>query len=234
MGKSPKLKYKGNFRPTVIKEPFGNNLNSSTESNTENETIDTQPKLVVQPPQASDYVEYDDTVKQPEYTLKYKNTHLDLDPAPDNILSSSDPCRPTELVVEIYLPEMNSAKGVDLDVLERQLTLDCLEPKRYHLELSLPYPVDEEAGAAKFDKSTRMLIVTLPVKPGQPQKPVTRVVSTDSGIGVDLEEKSVLLDQDEVGKDISVNNEKQSETSEINTEEKLILPNYTCNIYGEL
>merc|ERR1712045_799149 len=202
MGKSPKLKYKGNFRPTVIKEPFGNNLNSSTESNTENETIDTQPKLVVQPPQASDYVEYDDTVNQPEYTLKYKNTHLDLDPAPDNVLSSSDPCRPTELVVEIYLPEMTSAKGVDLDVLERQLTLNSMEPQCYHLDLRLPYPVDEEAGGAKFDKSSRMLIVTLPVKPGQRQKPVVRVVSTDSGIGLDMEEKSVLLDQDEVGKDI--------------------------------
>merc|ERR1712223_1368545 len=64
--------------------------------------------------------------------------------------------------------------------------------------------------------------------------PVVRVVSTDSGIGLDLEEKPVLLDQDEVGTDISVNKEKQSETSEINTEEKLILPNYTCNIYEEL
>ena len=229
--KSPKLKYKGQFRPTVIREPFGSNSNTPTEFKTQDAIVDTLSDLVEE--QTSKSFKRDD-VKQPEYTLKYKNTHLDLDPAPDNILSSSDPCRPTELVVEIYLPEMNSAKGVDLDVLERQLTLNSEEPQRYHLDLRLPYPVDEEAGGAKFDKSSRMLIVTLPVKPGQPQKPVVRVVSTDSGIGLDLEEKPVLLDQDEVGKDISVNNEKQSETSEINTEEKLILPNYTCNIYEEL
>lgn len=31
--------------------------------------------------------------------------------------------------------------------------------------LSLPYPVDEENGSAKFDKSKRQLIVTLPVLP---------------------------------------------------------------------
>ena len=232
--KFPKLKYKGNFRPTVIKEPFGNNLNSSTESNTENETIDTQPKLVVQPPQASDYVEYDDTVNQPEYTLKYKNTHLDLDPAPENIIASSDPCRPTELVVEIYLPEINSAKGVDLDVLERQLTLDCLEPKRYHLELSLPYPVDEEAGAAKFDKSTRMLIVTLPVKPGQPQKPVTRVVSTDSGIGVDMEEKQSYCDPSVLEATLASAEVQVDDEKDDDLKEKLLLPNYTCNIYENL
>lgn len=31
--------------------------------------------------------------------------------------------------------------------------------------IALPYPVDEENGTAKFDKSKRQLIVTLPVLP---------------------------------------------------------------------
>lgn len=32
-------------------------------------------------------------------------------------------------------------------------------------KISLPYPVDEENGSAKFDKSKRQLTVTLPVLP---------------------------------------------------------------------
>ena len=127
---------------------------------------------------------------------------------------------------------MNSAKGVDLDVLERQLTLNCLEPQPYHLELRLPYSVDEEAGAAKFDKSTRMLIVTLPVKPGQPQKPVIRVVSTDSGIGMDMEDKqsSDLISAVEDPLNVPDNIQKDEKHDE-GTMEKMLLPNYTCNIY---
>lgn len=232
--KSPKLKYKGHFRPTVIREAFGSKLNPSTELNPQNNVVDTLPDLV-QEHQASDNVDAEH-VKEPEYTLKYKNTHLDLDPAPGNILSSSDPCRPTELVVEIYLPEKNSAKGVDLDVLERQLTLNCMEPQPYHLDLRLPYPVDEESGAAKFDKSTRMLIVTLPVKPGQPQKPVVRVVSTDSGIGLDMEEKqpsaNPISNSENVHDDLD--NNQKDEKFEHGSTEKVLLPNYTCNMYENL
>ena len=229
--KSPKLKYKGQFRPTVIREPFGSNSNTSTELKTQDAIVDTISDLVEE--QASVSCKTDD-VKQPEYTLKYKNTHVDLDPAPDNILSSSDPCRPTELVVEIHLPEMTSAKGVDLDVLERQLTLNSMEPERYHLNLRLPYPVDEEAGGAKFDKSSRMLIVTLPVKPGQNQKPVVRVVSTDSGIGLDMEEKRFSLEQQPINDDIpDIRDNQESEENVKENVEKFILPNYTSNIYEE-
>lgn len=229
--KSPKLKYKGQFRPTVIREPFGSNSNTSTELKTQDAIVDTISDLVEE--QASVSCKTDD-VKQPEYTLKYKNTHVDLDPAPDNILSSSDPCRPTELVVEIHLPEMTSAKGVDLDVLERQLTLNSMEPERYHLNLRLPYPVDEEAGGAKFDKSSRMLIVTLPVKPGQIQKPVVRVVSTDSGIGLDMEEKRFSLEQQPINDDIpDIRDNQESEEHVKENVEKFILPNYTSNIYEE-
>ena len=229
--KSPKLKYKGQFRPTVIREPFGSNSNTSTELKTQDAIVDTISDLVEE--QASVSCKTDD-VKQPEYTLKYKNTHVDLDPAPDNILSSSDPCRPTELVVEIHLPEMTSAKGVDLDVLERQLTLNSMEPERYHLNLRLPYPVDEEAGGAKFDKSSRMLIVTLPVKPGQNQKPVVRVVSTDSGIGLDMEEKRFSLEQQPINDAVTdIRDNLESEENVKENVEKFILPNYTSNIYEE-
>ena len=235
--KFPKLKYKGRFRPTVIREPFGTKTpDSSTELQTKNDdTVDTLPELI-QPRQLSNKVDMVD-LKDPEYTLKYKNTHSDLDPALGVLPPPSDPCRPTELIVEIYLPEMSSAKGVDLDVLERQLTLHCVEPQPYHLALRLPYPVDEEAGAAKFDKSTRKLIVTLPVKPGVPQKPVVRVVSTDSGIGLEMEDKkSEATHNCHVVEDAinSCYETFEDNRTTDNETEKLLLPNYTCNIYENL
>ena len=49
---------------------------------------------------------------------------------------------------------------------EKSLTLVKESPPRHRLHLQLPYPVNEEHGAAKFDKSTKCLIITLPVKQG--------------------------------------------------------------------
>ena len=58
------------------------------------------------------------------------------------------------------------------------------EPPKYNLHVDLQYPVDEERGSAKFDKSKKTLVVTLPVKPG-PQLIAERLGSNDSGIEVD-------------------------------------------------
>lgn len=46
-------------------------------------------------------------------------------------------------------------------VLIKIFFLFCLNAAK----ISLPYPVDEENGSAKFDKSKRQLTVTLPVLP---------------------------------------------------------------------
>ena len=54
-------------------------------------------------------------------------------------------------------------------------------PPKYALSMDLPFPVDEEQGAAKFDKSRRCLTVSLPVKAG-PLLKAERLSSNDSGI----------------------------------------------------
>ena len=51
--------------------------------------------------------------------------------------------RPKELVVSIELPKCKSAAPVELDIAEQMLTLDCTDPGPYHLELWLPYPVNQ-------------------------------------------------------------------------------------------
>ena len=55
----------------------------------------------------------------------------------------------------------------------------------YKLVLKLPYPVCEDQGSAKFDKSQHNLVVTLPVKV---KEPVSRLISTDSGINMEFDE----------------------------------------------
>ncbi|DBA03843.1 TPA: hypothetical protein N0F65_005733 [Lagenidium giganteum] len=71
--------------------------------------------------------------------------------------------RPRELVVEIDFPTRKNAAGLELDVNEKSLKLraEGYAP----LDLSLPYPVNEDTGSAKFDKKARKLVVTLPVLP---------------------------------------------------------------------
>ena len=85
-------------------------------------------------------------------------------------------CRPRELVIKIQLPRCESARDVDLDVSVERLALKVED--KYDLVMDLPFPVDEENGAAKFDKALRVMIVTLPVlKQELPEQPVREMPS---------------------------------------------------------
>ncbi|XP_052769097.1 protein kintoun-like [Mya arenaria] len=102
----------------------------------------------------------DDGYTTPKYTIIHR-TNMDLQEyrnAPDSRPST----RPKEIVVSIELPLCKSATGVDLDIFEDKLFLQCQEPA-YKLDLKLPYFVDDEEGSARFDKSKKSLVVILPV-----------------------------------------------------------------------
>ncbi len=83
----------------------------------------------------------------------------------DNIEGLKNPSsRPKTLIIRIRLPGIHSAKSVDLDVSEERLALKCPRPdNKYSLSIKLPYPVLSDEGAAKFDKASHTLSVTLPV-----------------------------------------------------------------------
>lgn len=86
--------------------------------------------------------------------------------------------RPKELVLEMEFPTLASAAGVDLDVSEQALKLSA---KGYEpLSITLPFPVLEAKGSAKFDKKARKLVVTLPVQPPpEPKKSAMVIVEDD-------------------------------------------------------
>ncbi|EGD76144.1 hypothetical protein PTSG_00851 [Salpingoeca rosetta] len=109
----------------------------------------------------------DSSTKQPDdrtpaHRVVYRRAFdmSDVRDAPDAGTST----RPEAIVVSVELPKCKSAASVDLDVEERLLALSSPDGP-YDLSLPLSFPVDEENGTAKFDKSKRILTVTLPVLP---------------------------------------------------------------------
>lgn len=194
----PKLKFKGSSHLTVIRKP-----------------LDAADKKVEEPK-----IKQEVESIEPKHFIKYRYEEKDI-PTLNN--KAGDPCRPSAMVIEISLPEMSSAKGIDLDVLEHLLTLESKQPVAYKLVLKLPYPVFEDQGLAKFDKSLHKLMVTLPVKPAQAYKePVDRLVSIDSGIGLEFDEAGIK------------NDEEENENEILMDENERHLPSYTCNIYEGL
>jgi hypothetical protein len=159
-----------------------------------------------------------------------------------------DPLRPSEIAIEVFLPEMSSAKTVDLDIEEKRMTLESKEPVEYRLVLDFAYPVDEEKGSAKFDRSTKKLLITLPVK----SVAITRLTSTDSGIDIEFDDESLVVDvvkedtayrtstssdNDSDVLDVTSNDNNDDNKLEISggdDDQHLMFPTYTCNVYDEL
>ncbi|ETM54349.1 hypothetical protein L914_02285 [Phytophthora nicotianae] len=136
--------------------------------------------------------------KKMEYQLIYRGKfellhHMQADP---DKKVPEDRYRPKELVVEINFPLSSSAKGLDLDVSEKMLRLSASPnvPGNYEpLELTLPFPVIEDKGSAKFDRKKHKLVVTLPVQPPPKLKrqPVSLIVQDDEE--EDLSESEVEM-----------------------------------------
>ena len=101
----------------------------------------------------------------PKYSIVHRGeTDLQdytIGPSSGHVLST----RPRELCVSIELPLVKSlaSANVKLDVFERSLVLSAAPS--YKLEIVLPFPVRETEARAKFDKSKRVLLVTVPVRP---------------------------------------------------------------------
>tara|TARA_B100000513_G_scaffold195798_2_gene127443 strand:+ start:1084 stop:2235 length:1152 start_codon:yes stop_codon:yes gene_type:complete len=69
------------------------------------------------------------------------------------------------LRVRVLLPELESARDIELNLTSEHLHLRAPvgAANRYELQLQLPRAVHDQQGMAKFDKKARALVVTLPI-----------------------------------------------------------------------
>lgn len=94
--------------------------------------------------------------------------------------------RPEALEVEVLLPGITRAVQVDAQVLQQKLHLTTDSTPQYKLELSLPYPVDDDSSSAKFDVSSQKLILTFPVISSGKKDQMSPHSPCDSGIECEI------------------------------------------------
>lgn len=70
---------------------------------------------------------------------------------------------PDFLVAEIHLPNIKTAQSLTLDIGEDHLVL-MTRSHVYHLDIFLPFNLVTEECGAQFDRTTKILTVTMPVK----------------------------------------------------------------------
>jgi dynein assembly factor 2 len=128
-----------------------------------------------------------DTSKMPMYTIKERGTAGlgDFEAMKNNKIPSN---RPEELVVTVMLPKVTKVSKLVLDVSDREIRLNYLNI--YELAATLPYPVLGN-GSAKFDKSSKSLVITFRVKggPSVSLKPVADKDEHDEACGTEEEKK---------------------------------------------
>ena len=102
--KFPKMKFKGVFRPTVIRKPTNPDVAPSEPA------VSSKPSMEEILPEVARL-----KVSKPEYSIKYRSP-VDLQ---DHVIQPAgqvSSVRPKEMVINIKLPLLSSAAGVDLDV----------------------------------------------------------------------------------------------------------------------
>lgn len=178
-------KYKGNPQACVIRKPIPGFEAKEVKDDIlafpypdENVSKKEETKICQTKPQTSSK-----EPTQPHYSLKYRS-FVDLQDFRCSRDSAQSP-RPKEIVVTIDLPLLKSAADANLEVKERSLLLQSVNPV-YRLELALAYAVDEERGEAKFNRQKRQMVVTLPVRPSKEKFPFSDCIQN---VGEDGEKK---------------------------------------------
>ncbi|XP_032092971.1 PIH1 domain-containing protein 1 [Thamnophis elegans] len=79
------------------------------------------------------------------------------------IVAEPSTSHPNRLVAKISLPEMISARNLELDLGEDRIVLRG-HPELYHLDIFIPYSIVPEESRAQFHKETKILTVLMPVQ----------------------------------------------------------------------
>jgi dynein assembly factor 2 len=232
--KFPKVAYKGLAKPTVIRKKVDGFDTSSLESS----PIDS-----IYPPLkniSKATVVNESEAPLEKYTMpKYKvvqRRDIQFHEMTDELDAKVNLVIPQELVVTIDLPLLTTTQDANLDVTSKNISLTSEKPAKYKCEIALPYEVNEEEGNARFDKSKRQLIITLPVRSKRSIK-IVDFLREDSGIESD-QPPNLKIEQGDESDEASPVSETtpESKKSEKFLDDNIdyILPNCTFNQIQEL
>lgn len=168
----------------------------------------TRPTQVVQQQEAAHPSEQVEEFTVPDYSISERGVF--------DIAGSSDACgtpvtsSPQFLIVRINLPNISCLTEIDVEVSEKRLVLTSVRkfdsttvknqtyPKRptYALNCKLPYPTLADQGKADWDKSKRVLTVSLPVKQISVRNPPKELKTMNSKEAIQV--KSAILSSSEL------------------------------------
>ncbi|CCI40996.1 unnamed protein product [Albugo candida] len=108
------------------------------------------------------------TRKEMQYELIYRGEHDWM----DHMMcygNAKDLKRPKEIIVKIPFPSRENSNGIILEVSEKEVQI--IHSDEFDtLKVDLPFPILKDEGFARFNQSTRELVITLPVQ--TPQRPI--------------------------------------------------------------
>lgn len=239
--KFPKLKYKGYARPSIIRKP---SIEGPIERN--NEEKEFFDKLYAQMDEATPKFKSPkknrkkpkDTENSiyttPNFIIKHRR-NIELEEFTENKESKLNVAIPKELVVEINLPLLKSANDIVLDVTEKTVQLTSEKPAKYKLNITLPYEVNRDNGNAKFDKDSKMLSITLPVRRKSEKFVITDYVREDSGVESDHGSPNSIGSEEENEKLPEViTNKSEFRTKFLSEDIEYIIPEFTCHYYDNV
>lgn len=173
--KFPKLQYKGYPSNSIIRTP--STEKQREKSKEEQEFLDQIFSHIPVPdrpksPKKQKKVQTKDNTNEtssyttPKYVIKHRS-HVELEEFTFHKNAKLNTAIPKELVLEVNLPLLKAASDLVLDVTAKTVSISSEKPAKYKLNLTLPYEVHQDCGNAKFEKDTKKLLITLPVKRNQ-------------------------------------------------------------------
>ncbi|XP_013182344.1 PREDICTED: protein kintoun [Papilio xuthus] len=235
--------------PEIIEKLYPQHNYTKQKEPQESSEVKTQAKRKAEPEKKEFSHSIDEGYTIPKYIIKQQK-NVDLQDYTFHKNSKQYSAIPSQLVVEINLPLISSTKDCILDVNEKSLSLVVEKPAKYKLNLTLPYPVDDNCGNAKFDKTKHMLIVTLPVIRNVQDNGHDNLKLLKVDSGVESEENSgsqsdedntngkkiIVLSSNETSDSNPPELEKETITDEpfLETSISYVLPSYTHNILDDV
>lgn len=156
--KFPKLAFKGQAKPTIIRKKDEKFIDENSEPN----PMDSIYPPIVQIKEKIIKQKIDEIYTTPKYQITHRRD-IEYHEFINDKNAKLNSTIPKELIISIDLPLLNSTQDVTLDVTSKQIYLFSEKPAKYKLTIKLPYEIMENEGSAKFDKNNRKLVITLPV-----------------------------------------------------------------------